>query len=408
MAIAAAPIAHKTDLLDLIQQVVPLQEPVVELYRRLLAINQLASSMNAARDTEHLQDILTEHFREFLPNDRINLCIKDGIKYRNLRISGPAVSVEEKTHTLDSGIVEGVLKSGSPFWVPDTHHSIRARSVIGSAEQTLPRSVIIFPFSARGEIFGCLEMSSDKPNRFDKIEYHFGFLVAAHLSSSFENVLTRQELTTTNSRLKDHDLQLMQLNQKLRKLAHTDEGTGLYNKRRLFERLDMEIARARRYGEILSCLMLDIDDFKKINDTYGHQAGDEILRQIGALLRGSLRITDFVARYGGEEFTVLLPRTNFAGASRVAENLRKKFMLHDFRLPPETLHLTVSIGAACCTTFDRLDAQQIIQRADNALYLAKRAGKNRYCFADESEHSYEEVRILSIPTRGFDTGVLDR
>ena len=77
MAIAAAPIAHKTDLLDLLQQIVPLQEQAVGFYRRLLAINQLAGSMNAARDSEHLQKILTEHFREFLPEDRITLCIKD-------------------------------------------------------------------------------------------------------------------------------------------------------------------------------------------------------------------------------------------------------------------------------------------------------------------------------------------
>ena len=147
----------------------------------------------------------------------------------------------------------------------------------------------------------------------------------------------------------------------------------------------MEVARARRYGETLSCLMIDVDDFKHINDTYGHQAGDQVLRQIGDLLQRSLRVTDFKARYGGEEFTVLLPRTNSAGAFRVSENLRSIFMAHDFVLPTTTARLTVSIGVACCSTFDTLDAQQVIRLADSALYRAKRGGKNKVCFANENE-----------------------
>jgi diguanylate cyclase (GGDEF)-like protein len=298
------------------------------------------------------------------------------------------------------------MKSGTPLWVADTDTAGSIGRLCGVIREIAPRSLIVLPFSAQGEIVGCLEMNSEHSNRFDRIEYHLAFLVAAHLSSALENVLTKQELTNANSRLKDHDQQLMELNRKLRELAHTDEATGLFNKRRLFERLDMEIARARRYGEILTCLMLDIDDFKKINDTYGHQAGDEILRQIGLLLQNSLRVTDFVARYGGEEFTVLLPRTNSAGAATVAENLRKKFMLHAFTLPAMILRLTVSIGVACCTTFDRLDAQQIIQRADNALYRAKRAGKNRASFACEAEPPCKEVRILSNLSQSFDTGIV--
>jgi diguanylate cyclase (GGDEF)-like protein len=220
-------------------------------------------------------------------------------------------------------------------------------------------------------------------------------LVAGHVSSSLENVLTRQELATANARLRDHDLRLTQLNEKLQQLAHTDESTGLFNKRRLFEQLEMEVALAKRYGETFSCLMLDVDDFKQINDTHGHQAGDEILRQIGALLRRTLRVTDFIARYGGEEFTIILPRTNAAGANRVAEKLCSTFMLHGFALPSAPIYLTVSIGVSCYTATDHLDAQQLISRADNALYHAKRSGKNQVCFADEAEFSYEGVRILS-------------
>jgi diguanylate cyclase (GGDEF)-like protein len=395
MAIAATPITRSRDLLDLIRQIVPPQEKAVEIYRRLLAINELSGSMNVARNVDGLRRLLAAYFLEYLPADPVRLCILDGAKYRRVRLSGPEVPVSESMVPLNNGVAGSVIKSKTPLWIQDTHPSRKIRKFAGVAANTLARSIMVVPFSAMRRVVGCLEMISNLPNRFDEIEYHLGLLVAAHLSSALENILTRQELASANARLKDHDLRLTQLNEKLQQLAHTDEATGLFNKRRLFERLDMEVARARRYGEILSCLMIDIDDFKQINDTYGHQAGDRILRQVGALLQRSLRVTDFIARYGGEEFTVLLPRTNSAGAYRVAENLRSIFMSYEFSLPATTLHLTISVGVACCSTFDRLDSRQVILMADHALYRAKRGGKNQACFADENESPAEEVRILS-------------
>lgn len=395
MAIAATSITRGKGLLDLLRQTVPLQERAVELYRRLLGINELAGSMNSAKDIDNLQNCLAAYFQECLSEDAIRLCIVDGTIYRKLRLSGPDVPPDEETLPLDQGIAGSVLRSGTPLWIPDTQPPKKIRELSGVSGGTLPRSIMVLPFSAMGKVVGCLEMVSNHPNRFDAVEYHMGFLVAAHLSSSLENVLTRQELATAHARLRDHDLRMTELNEKLQELAHTDEATGLFNKRRLFEQLQMEVARARRYGEVFSCLMLDIDDFKQINDTHGHQAGDEVLRQTGLLLRRALRVTDFVARYGGEEFTVLLPRTDSAGAYRVAENLRAAFRSHEFVLAAACIRLTMSIGITTCTTFDHLDAQRVIWRADNALYRAKRTGKDRTCFADETESEYEEVRILS-------------
>jgi diguanylate cyclase (GGDEF)-like protein len=401
MAIAATPITRSKGLLDLLRQTVPSQERAVELYRRLLAINALSGAMNSAQDVENLQTFLAGYFQECLPTEPVRLCIIDGSKYRKVRLSGPAVPQDEDQLPLSRGIAGSVMRSAVPLWIPDTHATRKNRKSSHLNLESFPRSILALPFSAMGKVVGCLEMASNQPNRFDEIEYHLGSLVATHLSSSLENVLARQELATANARLKDHDMRLTQLNERLQQLAHTDESTGLFNKRRLFEQLEMEIARARRYGEIFSCLMLDIDDFKQINDTYGHQAGDEVLRQTGALFRRSLRVTDFVARYGGEEFTVLLPRTNSAGAFRAAENLRSKYMSHEFILPTAQIRLTLSIGVTCCTTFDHLDAQQIILHADNALYRAKRGGKNQVCFADETEFEYEEVRILSNVQEGL-------
>jgi diguanylate cyclase (GGDEF)-like protein len=392
MAIAATPIIRSRGLLDLLRQTVPLKEQAVVIYSRLLAVNELSGSMNSAKDLENLRSALASYFQEYFPDDSVRLCTLDGTNYRQVRLSGPRISKRNELIPLDSGIAGTVIQSSTPLWIQDTQASRKMRKFSGSFSDPFTRSLLVLPFSAMRKTFGCLAMISNHPNRFDALEYHLGLLVAAHLSSSLENLLTRQELANANERLRDHESRLTQLNLQLRELAHTDESTGLFNKRRLFEQLEMEVARARRYGEILTCLMIDLDDFKQVNDTHGHQAGDEVLRQTGALLRRSLRITDFVARYGGEEFTVILPRTNSSGASRAAENLRSKFMLHPFEVPSGKVHLTISIGGACCSTFTYLDARQIILRADNALYRAKRNGKNKVCFADEIEIPSEESR----------------
>jgi diguanylate cyclase (GGDEF)-like protein len=351
--------------------------------------------MNTAKDIEELSECVATHYQECFPEDLVRLCFIDGTKYRKTRLSGPEVPIDEQELPLDQGLAGSVLKSGSPLWIASTHPTGKRNKLAPPITDTFPRSIMVLPLKAMGKAIGCIEMASNRPNCFDEIEYHLGLLVAAHYSSSLENVLAKQELSAANARLKDHDLLLTELNEKLRQQANTDELTGLFNKRRLIEQVEMEIARGRRYGEVLSCLMIDIDDFKAINDTYGHQAGDEVLRQTGALFRNTVRATDFSARYGGEEFTVLLPRTDSGGAHHVAENLGAAFRKQEFVFEKVRTHLTISIGFTTCMDFININSQRLIARADSALYRAKRAGKNRACFGDDSDEAYPEVRILS-------------
>ena len=383
MAITAAtPITAGNSLVDLLRNVVPPQERAVELYRRLLAINELFCSMSSAREISRVQSLMAAYFQTYFADDTVRFCLFDGSKYKKVRLSGPEVPRNEESSSVDDGFSDGVLKSALPVWIPDALPSRKVRKFVRSKSERHPGSVLALPITATGKVTGCLEMISKRPNRFDEIEYHLGLLLAANLSSSLDNLLTRRDLAKANAHLRDRDVRLMQLNLKLKQLAHTDECTGLFNKRRLFEQLDMEITRSRRYGDVFSCLMLDLDDFKRVNDTHGHQAGDEVLRQTGILLKRSLRVSDFIARYGGEEFTVILPKTNSEGAKCVAENLRKRFMSNDFVVAGKTLKVTVSIGVASCTDFDRINARKMILLADTALYRAKRSGKNRACSAD--------------------------
>ncbi len=163
-----------------------------------------------------------------------------------------------------------------------------------------------------------------------------------------------------------------------KKLAVTDELTELANYRYLQQRLDEEFERARRYDKRLTLLMIDVDDFKRFNDSHGHIAGDRALSDIGAVLSSAVREVDLVARYGGEEFSIVLPETDSAGAFIAAEKVREKVAQHLFvdADGDACCSLTVSIGLATFPTH-ATDKESLLREADDALYNAKHGGKNR-------------------------------
>ncbi len=165
---------------------------------------------------------------------------------------------------------------------------------------------------------------------------------------------------------------LEEANDQLRKLAVTDELTGLSNRRSFEERLVMEFSMARRRKRELSLLLIDVDDFKTINDRWGHAAGDEVLRRLGMVLRTTVRLPDFPARYGGEEFVVLLPESGEESAMGLARRVMQRVATEDWENEP----LTISIGMAAMNE-SLAEGFQLVELADEALYAAKRAGKNR-------------------------------
>jgi two-component system cell cycle response regulator len=161
-----------------------------------------------------------------------------------------------------------------------------------------------------------------------------------------------------------------------RHLAATDSLTGLMNRRAFMEAMDRERSRAVRHTLPLSLLMLDVDHFKKVNDTHGHDAGDAVLRGIAAVLRKIARKSDFVSRWGGEEFVVALAQTAEAGGRIAAERVRRAIADTPYTLPSgETLHATASVGLASATA--QIDLEELVARADRALYSAKARGRNR-------------------------------
>jgi diguanylate cyclase (GGDEF)-like protein len=171
--------------------------------------------------------------------------------------------------------------------------------------------------------------------------------------------------------------------QQLLRSASIDELTGAYNRRSLFERLQEESARARRHRKPLSVLMLDLDHFKRVNDSFGHRIGDAVLERVGRLLRATLRAGDFVGRYGGEEFCVALTDTPLAGARIAAERIRQQVSMLTLRAADGTsVEVSCSIGAAEADL--TRDVMDVIELADRALYRAKAAGRDRVELAPPS------------------------
>lgn len=177
-----------------------------------------------------------------------------------------------------------------------------------------------------------------------------------------------QELAELNERLR-------LANVKLEELSITDELTGLFNRRHFTQRLDEEIMRSQRQGHPVSLIMADLDYFKRINDTLGHQTGDQALKQFAAWLKSGVRRVDTVGRYGGEEFVIVLVDCGPARALKVADKLRREAARRS-QIPPfqELGGFTVSMGVSSLLSGD--SAQDLIQRADQALYAAKKKGRN--------------------------------
>ena len=164
----------------------------------------------------------------------------------------------------------------------------------------------------------------------------------------------------------------------LEKAARIDPLTGLLNRRALMTRIKSEETRFLRNKRSFCLMMLDIDHFKRVNDTYGHDAGDYILKELSHLMAEKLRLQDVVGRWGGEEFMILLPETDISGASFAAEKLRIAIQNHEFLYHEHQLHITASFGIGVYN--DEMTIDQCLKNADDKLYLAKKQGRNRVVY----------------------------
>jgi diguanylate cyclase (GGDEF)-like protein len=209
----------------------------------------------------------------------------------------------------------------------------------------------------------------------------FGKLGRAFNSMADEVAFSQNQLLKLNAELEDRVLQrtndLELANDRLREMAVRDSLTGLYNRRHLGELLERLSAEATRYETDLTCMMVDLDNFKRVNDSLGHHTGDLLLQLAARVVLASIRESDVAIRYGGDEFVVLLPRTSPGEARASAERVLTNFRTDLMRELPEANITSLSIGLASREHDQPSDVMELVNLADEALYLAKAGGKNR-------------------------------
>lgn len=225
-------------------------------------------------------------------------------------------------------------------------------------------SLMVIPIMVREEVVGTLFLrTSRKEGSFTQREVRLCQVIANMAGNALANAHLFESLELANLELE--------------KLAITDGLTGASNHRHFRTRLEEEFSRAKRYKTPLSCIMLDIDHFKSINDAFGHAQGDIVLKEITDVLRKSVRKTDIVARYGGEEFVILLPHTDKEGGFIHAERIREAARGNRCSDSNTCIMVTVSLGVATFPSEDISSADDLVGKADNALYEAKRNGRNK-------------------------------
>jgi len=265
--------------------------------------------------------------------------------------------------------IRAALDRGRPVLIEDVSASPlfdRVREMWErEGERPTIRSVIALPFTLdrlQAGVFFLRRTVDEPPLTVDDVEFADTVVKAA--VASIQKAQLLENAKADNARLEA--------------LAHTDPLTQLLNRRALVARLAAELDRARRYDSVVSLLMIDLDHFKQVNDTHGHLAGDEVLREAAALFSAAVRSVDLVARYGGEEFVIVLPETRHDGATIFAERLREQIEAHRFPVVgSKVLQLTASIGVASYPSSGVESPEELFARADEALYRSKAAGRNQ-------------------------------
>lgn len=226
------------------------------------------------------------------------------------------------------------------------------------------QTAMLLPLKVAGNCFGCLAIAKPKDVRLGKDQLVSMNAAANHLALALRNAMLFREVKTK---------------------ADHDGLTRIHNRQSFDERLADELKRHQRYAHNLTLLLFDLDHFKAVNDTYGHQAGDMVLKDVGIILDESCRDTDFAARFGGEEFVVILPQTNEDQAWVLAERLRRKIEQKLFQYAGRSFQVTASIGVATLTPGSLDKRDDLIRKADQALYLAKSSGRNMVCVSQAEQ-----------------------
>ncbi len=330
-----------------------LYEQLQQQERELALINRLTKIITSSLNIQEVYKGFAQALKEAVEVDWATISLIDGDELYFMAFSseigqawqsGQRIPLEgtaaQWVSTWKEPLVEPDLTQERKFWTGEYH-----------VKQGI-RSIVYLPLIVRDRVIGCLNIASRSPHAYSRQQVRFLEQLVLQIATPIENA---------------------RLYAAAEERALVDELTGLFNRRHLEERLEEEIGRGLRYAATFSLIILDLDHFKMFNDTYGHLAGDELLKQIGRFIGGTIRDSDQAFRYGGDEFAVILPQTTVDDAYKVAERVREKIATE---MRERKILLAASLGLAGWPT-DGVSSTEIINAADIALYYAKQTGGNQ-------------------------------
>lgn len=339
-----------------------LRQQVQDHYHRLTAVADFSFEISGQMESLDLCNVILKNATAILGAGRGSLMIYDPVREELVvkAASNPYFhTLEGVTVKPGEGIAGRVFREGQSWLVKNIKTHSRCRESYERQYRT--SSFLSVPLLLKGRTLGVLNLT-DKTDGgiFDEKDLQLLESIVSHAAVAVERGENREASET------------------LKKISITDPLTELYNRRFFQERLEEEVQRAERHCQSLSLIMVDIDNFKKLNDTFGHVEGDEVLKSVASDIRRTLRGIDLVSRYGGEEFAIILPMTNSAAARKAAERIRRKIAQ---RHSPATGNnpgwpLSISLGVATFAP-ELQTGRALVEAADRALYQAKNSGKNR-------------------------------
>jgi diguanylate cyclase (GGDEF)-like protein len=356
---------------------------------RLSILLKIGLRLTAERDLERLLQMIIEETTGVMEAERSSLFLVDQDKNEMWAKIAQGVETVEIRFPVGTGIAGTVGRTGEVINIADAYLDVRFNPDFDRRTGFRTRSILCVPLrNMQGDIIGAIQVLNKRNGAFTEDDEALLTALASHAAIALENADLYMKLKDLNSRLEEKvtertaDLvaaneRLSVLNLELEQLSITDALTQIFNRRFFMERIRQEVKRVNRYGSSVSLLMIDIDHFKKVNDTHGHQAGDVVLAGVAGVVKRRLRETDVLARYGGEEFVLIATPMELNGAVTLAERIRSLVEESEFEYSTKRIKVTVSIGVSTWVPKMKDNFEELVRLADDALYGAKEEGRNR-------------------------------
>jgi diguanylate cyclase (GGDEF)-like protein len=326
----------------------------------LAVLNEIGKALTSSLDVGEVMHLILAKVSQLLKPRNWSLLLRDhetGELYFKAAVGAGSENLLHFRLKKGEGIAGWVAENDKPLLVPDVHQDKRFAARFDAASRFTTKAILCVPLTFKKRVLGVIEL----------------------VNGEGDGVFTEEDLRILNTVAEFSAIAIenAQNFQKVQELTVQDDHTGLFNSRHLKRTLDQEITRATRFGHPVSLIFFDLDYFKQVNDSHGHQAGSRVLAEVGKLLLGTLRSTDVPVRYGGDEFVVLLPETSKDQAMEAAKRLRREVAEHKFLAsePYGPLKVTASLGVASFPD-DARTPEDLLRKADQAMYVVKQTRRD--------------------------------